>query len=196
MKSRSKFTLIELLVVIAIIAILVSLLLPGLNKAKEIAKGMSCMSGIRQANMGMLSYAGDYGGYMPNGLNLSNYINNWGWYLVKNEYLPNKSALHCPSIEPNVNWWWNTYGYRERQLFVKVLNLPSQASYYILGDSSNNFSNKAECPNIMASYTSWEHHYFTLRHGGFGSMSFLDGHAQRLNANSAKTFGISYTFTP
>lgn len=59
------FTLIELLVVIAIIAILASMLLPSLGKARESAKFMACMVKMRELGTAVQLYAGDYNGFIP-----------------------------------------------------------------------------------------------------------------------------------
>lgn len=62
---RKGFTLVELLVVIGIVALLVSILLPGLNQAREQAKGVVCQVNLRSIGSAIFIYHAQYDDAMP-----------------------------------------------------------------------------------------------------------------------------------
>jgi prepilin-type N-terminal cleavage/methylation domain-containing protein len=72
------FTLVELLVVIGIIAILIGLILPALNKAREQARAAQCMSNLRQMSNAVVMFANDHNGLMPCGASYKIYT--WSDY--------------------------------------------------------------------------------------------------------------------
>ena len=85
---RQAFTLVELLVVIGIIALLISILLPALSRAREQAKTVQCASNMRQIGLGLKMYSNEWQGTAP----LSNQFGN-------PEYTQGSMA------SPNVAFW-------------------------------------------------------------------------------------------
>ena len=130
------FTLIELLVVIAIIAILASLLLPALSKARASVKRTACVGNMRQIYSAAMFYVGDYNGYLPSRamyLFPSKEINNYlkqKKYVVATAYdsfIP-PSLFICPAItEASASPCWKSsnpsapYYYTSYAQTVRVL---------------------------------------------------------------------------
>lgn len=107
MQKRS-FTLIELLVVIAIIAILASMLLPALNKARDKAHTAKCLSNLKQHAYALQQYANDFRDYAPSQTQCTQpwqagNRNGYLWNRDKGEaidtYISSKSkAFYCPTL--------------------------------------------------------------------------------------------------
>ena len=68
MHRRNGFTLVELLVVIGIIALLMAILLPGLNTMRELGRRAVCMSNLMQLSLAWVTYAGENDGDLVNGM--------------------------------------------------------------------------------------------------------------------------------
>ncbi|NLW87030.1 MAG: prepilin-type N-terminal cleavage/methylation domain-containing protein [Planctomycetes bacterium] len=114
-RKHSGFTLIELLVVVAIISLLVSILIPSLAKAKDLARTMMCQTNLKGIGLLAEMYRNDYKGYlpyMPRGMDTINTDaerkQTWQYRLMEyNDMASN--VFDCPS-DPRSNYMGSLYG--------------------------------------------------------------------------------------
>jgi prepilin-type N-terminal cleavage/methylation domain-containing protein/prepilin-type processing-associated H-X9-DG protein len=160
-KSKYSFTLIELLVVIAIIAILASMLLPALAKARERAKAIECSGNQKQLGVMFALYADDHNDFIDRKGYQGGRNRQWGSMLYIFNYMKNSRSAFCPSNMRGVklfeeitngNYYSSeikSYAFPERlgdetgtgswaAVCVKNIKKPSIYFYILDGINSNN----------------------------------------------------------
>lgn len=169
--KRKGFTLIELLVVVAIIAVLISILLPALGRARDQAKAMVCMSNLHNFGQGLHMYGFEYNDWLPKYDSTLSVVY-WGW----NDGL---ATGYVPDIK--LRRQWISFGLLYK---LKYLKVDFRKGYYCPINPCYFKENGPENPDLMSDNCSKQTNYWYV--GGLYTVSVFDNRS-KLTDNGGRT---------
>jgi len=196
------FTLMELLVVIAIIALLLGILLPSLNRTRQQAKKIECLSNMRQMGIALQAYLIDSENHLPPS---SCYLSdpNQYWLKILTRYTGEKLLFRCPSDETRnfVNWnllfneqpenlRWSSFALNglldprcsyNRGRYNNIINIKQPMYCIYVSESPSSWMKYDHIhPEAWGSFEQVKGQIAWNRHEGTSNYLFVDGHVENL----------------
>lgn len=199
-RFSAAFTLVELLVVIAIISVLLGLLLPAVQAAREQARFTQCMNNLRQVGLLTQEYRDLHNGYFPTPARTGRYgyrmspglrtlndraaipeVYGLEAVLVEEDFIPNRAGIWvCPSQEENLTINGNTYAFSVANI-LELRNPENLSTSVWVWD---NYTMKAGLSGFMGPFGGFTikpedriQPHATLRQAGYNCL-YLDGHVE------------------
>ncbi|MEN6577822.1 MAG: prepilin-type N-terminal cleavage/methylation domain-containing protein [Phycisphaerales bacterium] len=215
MSRRNAFTLIELLVVIAIIAILMAILMPALNRAREQGKRANCLGNLKQMTLAWNLYADDYDGKIMSGSTSLGTSNRdgvcWVYYTENADQETAYENLRRGLIftyAPNVKLYKCPTGVRGE--FITYAIPDSMNGYYAISGAEKQIKRlRTQIKNVTdqiifldegrlspSSWTIWYNQerwwdQITARHGDGTNFGFGDGHSEYWKWKDSRTLDVA-----
>ena len=175
---RKAFTLIELLVVISIIAVLLSILMPALSKAKYLTKRLICMTRVKDQATSQLTYAADWDGkFSPNNANGPQYMrSSFGggtdtFSAMINTYITNTDVMFCPLMTKLGSY------FEKRYLSSGAYGGWDILEWSGISEQGSNWDPSGGPPTYVQSGYCWFANFRKGDTGGYAKVTFLDGEA-------------------